>query len=111
MSFFELLLLAVGLAMDAFAVAICKGLAIKKANPIQMSLVGAWFGGFQALMPLIGYFLGINFSNYITKFDDYIFVINPIKGYIERSAKRYAGELRKVDGKVYVSDMMNIRKI
>ena len=49
--------------------------------------------------------LGKSLPNYITKFDDYIFVINPIKGYIERSAKRYAGELRKVDGKVYVSDI------
>ncbi len=72
MDFFELFLLAVGLAMDAFSVAICKGLAIKKSNPLQMSIVGLWFGGFQALMPLVGYFLGINFREYITKYDHWI---------------------------------------
>ncbi len=50
----ELLILAVGLSMDAFAVSVCKGLALKRVNPRHMALVGLWFGGFQALMPLIG---------------------------------------------------------
>ena len=72
MSFIELFLLAVGLAMDAFAVAMCKGLALKRATVPQMSLVGTWFGGFQALMPVIGYFLGRSFYSYIEKFDHWI---------------------------------------
>ena len=58
MDLITLLLLAVGLSMDAFAVAICKGLALPKLSFRHMAIVGAWFGGFQALMPLIGYFLG-----------------------------------------------------
>ena len=58
----ELLLLAVGVSMDAFAVSICKGLAMKRATPGAMLTVGGWFGGFQALMPLIGFFLGTLFA-------------------------------------------------
>ncbi len=65
-------LLGLGLSMDAFAVAVCKGLAVKKAEISQMLLTGAWFGGFQALMPLIGYFLGSTFYTYIEKFDHWI---------------------------------------
>ncbi len=72
MGLLELLLIAVGLAMDAFAVSICKGLATPKVAPRHMLIVGAWFGGFQALMPLIGYFLGSTFSEYIEKFDHWI---------------------------------------
>ncbi len=72
MSLWELIILAVGLAMDAFAVAMCKGLALKRASVGQMSTVGAWFGGFQAFMPVIGYFLGISFYSYIEKFDHWI---------------------------------------
>ena len=62
MSISELLLIAVGLSMDAFAVSICKGLATKKVGVKHMLIVGLWFGGFQALMPLIGYFLGSTFE-------------------------------------------------
>ncbi len=69
MGFFELFLLAVGLSMDAFAVSICKGLSVKKIMPRHYIIVGAWFGGFQALMPLVGYFLGSTFQKYITAFD------------------------------------------
>ena len=58
MSFGAVFILAVGLAMDAFAVAVCKGLALKKISAGKAALVGVWFGGFQALMPLIGYLLG-----------------------------------------------------
>ena len=54
MSFIELFLLAVGLSMDAFAVSVCKGLAMKKADLKSMAVCGIWFGGFQALMPLAG---------------------------------------------------------
>ena len=58
MSLTELFVIAVGLSMDAFAVAICKGLSVRKAGIKEMAKAGLWFGGFQGLMPLLGYFLG-----------------------------------------------------
>ena len=58
--------------MDAFAVAVCKGLAIKKVSIKQCAVAGAWFGIFQALMPVAGYFIGSSFSVYIEKFDHWI---------------------------------------
>lgn len=72
MSFLELIILAVGLSMDAFAVAVCKGLAIGCVRLKDAAIVGAWFGGFQAGMPLIGYLLGYHFSDYISAFDHWI---------------------------------------
>ena len=72
MGFGELFLLGFGVSMDAFAVSICKGLSTKRAGLKQMSTCGLWFGGFQALMPLIGYFLGALFYNAISKFDHWI---------------------------------------
>lgn len=72
MSLFELFLVAVGLSMDAFAVAICKGLALKEARPRHMVLVGLWFGGFQALMPVVGYLVGVQFKDAITAVDHWI---------------------------------------
>jgi putative Mn2+ efflux pump MntP len=68
----ELFLLAVGLSMDAFAVSVCKGLAMQKIDWKKMTIVGAWFGGFQALMPTIGYCVGSLFESYITAFDHWI---------------------------------------
>ncbi len=65
MGILELFLLAVGLSMDAFAVSVCKGLAMKKVNFRSAAVCGAWFGGFQALMPLIGYLLGSRFERHI----------------------------------------------
>ena len=72
MGFGELALLAVGVSMDAFAVSICKGLAMKKATPGSMATVGGWFGGFQALMPLIGFFLGTLFAAAIEAVDHWV---------------------------------------
>lgn len=72
MGFFELLILAIGLAMDAFAVSICKGLTLKKADFVSMSKCGLWFGGFQALMPLIGFFLGSLFATAIESVDHWV---------------------------------------
>ena len=72
MGFVELLFLAVGLSMDAFAVSVCKGLAIRKISWKEMTIVGLWFGGFQALMPAVGYFLGSTFERYITSFDHWV---------------------------------------
>lgn len=72
MGLFELFLVAVGLSMDAFAVAICKGLSMPKMSWKKAAVVGLYFGGFQALMPLIGYFLGIQFESMITNFDHWV---------------------------------------
>ena len=72
MSIAELFVLAVGLSMDAFAVSICKGLSLGKIKTKHMMIAGAWFGGFQALMPLIGYFLGSFFAEMITKYAHWI---------------------------------------
>lgn len=72
MSIVDLFLIAVGLSMDAFAVAVCKGLSVKRANLKQSLIVGLYFGGFQAVMPLIGYLIGSNFADYIEKFDHWI---------------------------------------
>lgn len=72
MSLFELFLIAVGLSMDAFAVSICKGLSMQKLNPKHALIIGLYFGGFQALMPFIGYSLGIHFQNAIVSYDHWI---------------------------------------
>ncbi|MBO5726040.1 MAG: manganese efflux pump [Clostridia bacterium] len=72
MNFIELFLLAVGLSMDAFAVAVCKGLATTELKPKHMAITGAWFGGFQGLMPVIGFFLGVTFKKYIEAYDHWI---------------------------------------
>ena len=81
MGFLELVLLAVGLSMDACAVSICKGLAMKKAGLREGAICGVWFGGFQALMPLIGFFLGTLFAEAIEAFDHWVaFVLLAIIG-------------------------------
>ena len=72
MGIIELFLLAVGLSMDAFAVSVCKGLAMKKCTIKKAMTCGIWFGGFQALMPAIGYLLGSRFEQYITAVDHWI---------------------------------------
>ena len=77
----ELLLLAVGVSMDAFAVSICKGLAMKKATLKASMTCGVWFGGFQALMPTIGFFLGTLFAEAIQAVDHWVaFVLLGIIG-------------------------------
>ena len=81
MGFGELLLLAVGLSMDAFAVSICKGLAMKKATLKAGLTCGIWFGGFQALMPTIGFFLGTLFADAIKAIDHWVaFILLAIIG-------------------------------
>lgn len=77
----ELLILAVGVSMDAFAVSICKGLSVCKVRPRHAGLAAVWFGGFQALMPLIGYFVGVAFTDFVTSVDHWIaFVLLGIIG-------------------------------
>lgn len=81
MGFIELLIIAIGVSMDAFAVSICKGLSVRTLRPRHTFSVAMWFGGFQALMPLIGYFVGISFADLVSDFDHWIaFVLLAIIG-------------------------------
>ncbi len=81
MSIVEIVLLAFSLSMDAFAVALCKGLALKKISLKSCAIVGLWFGAFQGLMPMLGYFLGSTFADKITSVDHWIaFVLLAIIG-------------------------------
>ena len=72
MGLLELFLIAVGLSMDAFAVSVCKGLSLGKIKAKHMVIAGLWFGGFQALMPAIGYFAGSLFADKIVAFDHWV---------------------------------------
>jgi Predicted membrane protein len=82
MDLLSLFLIAVGLSMDAFAVSVCKGLATPKYKLKYSMICGAWFGGFQALMPVVGYLLGVNFKKYITAIDHWIaFVLLALIGF------------------------------
>lgn len=72
MGYLELLLIGIGLAMDAFAVSICKGLNMRKVNKKHCFIIALFFGGFQALMPFIGWFVGKQFERYITSIDHWI---------------------------------------
>lgn len=104
MSIVELFILAVGLAMDAFAVSICKGLSLGKINWKHMCIAGAWFGGFQALMPTIGYFLGSVFTDMITKYDHWAaFILLGIIG--ANMIKESFGNEEEVDASMTVKAM------
>lgn len=78
--FLELFLMGIGLAMDAFAVSVCKGLAMREVNKKQTLVIGLFFGGFQALMPFVGWVLGSQFERYITSIDHWIAFL--LLGYI-----------------------------
>ena len=81
MTWLELIIIAVGVSMDAFAVSICKGLSLRSLRPKHILSTAVWFGGFQALMPLIGYYLGISFADSVADFDHWIaFVLLGIIG-------------------------------
>ena len=82
MSLLELFLVAVGLSMDAFAVSVCKGLSVPALRPSHSLICGAYFGAFQALMPLIGWLLGVRFQDMITSVDHWIaFVLLGLIGF------------------------------
>ena len=105
MSILELFILAVGLSMDAFAVSVCKGLSLGKIKPKHMCIAGGWFGGFQALMPLIGYFLGSFFAEMIEKYDHWVaFVLLAIIG--GNMIKESFGKDEKVDSSMDVKSML-----
>lgn len=72
MNILELIITAIGLSMDAFAVSVCKGLSVEKLKLKHSAVAGLYFGGFQALMPLLGYLLGYSFQSYIVNFDHWI---------------------------------------
>ena len=82
MSILELFIIAVGLSMDAFAVSICKGLSVRKLRSRHAFSVSMWFGGFQALMPLVGYFVATTFADFVTSVDHWIsFVLLGLIGF------------------------------
>ena len=101
MGFIELLLIAVGLSMDAFAVAICKGLSVQKLRWKHYLAVGLWFGGFQALMPMVGYLLGTTFERYITSVDHWVAFV--LLGFI--GGKMVVEAIREKDEAVEVGKM------
>lgn len=100
-----LLILAAGLSMDAFAVAVCKGLALRRTTLANTCLVGLWFGGFQALMPLLGYFLGMQFRHQITAFDHWIaFALLGLIG-VNMIREALSGEEEKADASLSFQTM------
>lgn len=112
MSLATLFITAVGLSMDAFAVAVCKGLAVKKAGIKQMVLAGLWFGGFQALMPAIGYLFGSTLREYVEKYDHWIaFIllgiigINMIK---EALSKEECGDCESSSASMGIKEMFTL---
>lgn len=98
MSIAELLLLAVGLAMDAFAVSVSKGLSMKKASGKNAVIVGLYFGVFQAVMPLIGYGVGAQFKDRITSFDHWVAFL--LLGFM--GAKMIKESFGKEEGEVHI---------
>lgn len=104
MGIFELFILAIGLSMDAFAVSICKGLSLGKIKVKHMLIAGLWFGGFQALMPLIGYFLGSFFADKITKYSRWIaFILLVIIG--ANMVREAFGEEERLDANMNPASM------
>mgnify|MGYP004500252013 FL=1 len=106
----ELLLIGVGLSMDAFAVSVCKGLAMRKVNKKQAFIIGLFFGGFQALMPMIGWALGTQFESYITSIDHWIaFVLLALIGgkmVIEATKTEEEQEIKQMDPPLDMKEML-----
>ena len=106
----ELLLIGVGLSMDAFAVSVCKGLAMRKVNKKQAFIIGLFFGGFQALMPFIGWTLGTQFESYITSIDHWIaFILLALIGgkmVIEATKTEEEQEIKQMDPPLDMKEML-----
>ena len=108
MDLLTLLTLAVGLAMDAFAVSICKGLAMREKVLKKGIIVGLWFGGFQALMPTIGFFLGTQFKDQITSIDHWIaFVLLGLIG-INMVKEALSNDEEQADDSIAVKEMFTL---
>lgn len=106
MSLLELFLIAVGLSMDAFAVSICKGLSMQKMNTKNAVVVGLYFGGFQAAMPLVGYFLGSQFKNSITSIDHWIaFILLAVIG-LNMIRDALSADSESCDASIAAKDMV-----
>lgn len=106
MSFWEIFLIAVGLSMDAFAVAVCKGLSFGRTDLKKTAAVGFYFGGFQALMPCVGYFLGYSFRDKISAVDHWIaFVLLALIG-INMAREAVSKEEEKVDASLDIKNML-----
>jgi len=107
MGFIELFLIAISLSMDAFAVAICKGLNMRKLNYTHTFIIATFFGGFQGLMPLIGWFLGKQFAQYITNFDHWIaFILLAFIG-----GQMIHEALKKDNEKCDINENLNIKEL
>ncbi|MBR5155293.1 MAG: manganese efflux pump [Clostridia bacterium] len=105
MKLWELFVIAVGLSADAFAVSICKGLSVQKLRSENTLITGLYFGGFQALMPLIGFWLGSSFSSMIVKLDHWIaFILLGIIGFNMIKESRENAE--KVEGSFCFGSML-----
>lgn len=106
MTLVELFILAVGLSMDAMAVAICKGLSVPRAEKKQMLIVGLYFGGFQAMMPLLGYWLGVNFQTFVESVDHWIaFVLLGLIG-LNMIKESREGEVDELDARFNAKSMI-----
>lgn len=107
--FIELFLMGVGLAMDAFAVSVCKGLGMVKVNKKQAVTIGLFFGGFQALMPFIGWVLGRQFEQYIKSVDHWVaFILLGFIGgkmMVESFKKEEDGVVKKEDMPLNIKEM------
>lgn len=110
MAVYELFLIAVGLSMDAFAVSVCKGLAMKKSTWPKACVVGLYFGIFQAVMPLIGYFLGVQFKNVITSVDHWIafILLGVIGANMVRESRGGCDECAESDASLDVKTMFGL---
>ena len=106
MNILEIILIGIGLAMDAFAVSVCKGLSMQKMSIKKALIIALYFGGFQALMPVIGYFIGSTFSGFVEKVDHWIaFGLLAIIG-INMIVEAFKKEDDKLNDKVDVKTML-----
>ena len=106
MSLFELFLIALGLSIDAFAVSVCKGLSMPYMRWKHAGIIGLWFGGFQALMPALGYFLGYQFRTVITRYDHWIaFILLGIIGF-HMAKESFSKEEEVLDCSIAPSNMV-----
>ena len=110
MGFWELVVLAVGLSMDAFAVSICKGLALQRVSWKECCIAGLWFGGFQALMPLLGYLLGTQFEQFVTSVDHWIafVLLGIIGGNMIRESREQEEEETKHCGSIRYRELFTL---
>lgn len=109
MGLFELFLIGVGLSMDAFAVAVCQGLCMPKMNWRHGGVIALFFGGFQALMPLIGWVLGSQFSTYIQRFDHWVAFI--LLGLIGGNMIREALSPEEEETECAIVDRLNLKRL